>query len=84
MSLAPLTPAKKQIAADGTITERTEGERRLAEWRVNWFAYICFADAAASFGWTVYLVSVGIVHIVRAKTVMTTPPNKIRNVDNLN
>jgi hypothetical protein len=67
VSLAPFTAAKKQIAADGTIYERTESERRLAEWRVNWFAYLCFAGAVASLGWTVYLVSAGIVHIVRAR-----------------
>jgi hypothetical protein len=67
MSLAPFTPSKKQVAADGTITERTDRQRRLAELRVNWFAYLCFVGGAASFAWTVYLVSAGIVCIVRTR-----------------
>ena len=67
LSLAPYTPTKKHIAADGTVTVRTEGERRMMELRVNWFAYLCFAAGAASFVWTVYLVSAGIVCIVRAR-----------------
>jgi len=67
MSLAPFTPSKKQVAADRTITQRTESERRLAELHVNWFAYLCFAGGAASFAWTVFLVSAGIVCIIRAR-----------------
>ena len=67
MSLAPFTPSKKQVAANGMITVRTESDRRLAELRVNWFAYACFIGGAVSFAWTVYLVSAGIVCIVRAR-----------------
>ena len=67
ISLAPFTPSKKHIAADGTITQRAESERRLAELRVNWFAYLSFAGGAASFAWTVYLVSAGIVYMIRAR-----------------
>ena len=67
LSLAPFTPTKKQTAADGTVTARTESERRLAVWRVNWFAYLCFAGGVASFAWTLYLVSAGIVCIIRAR-----------------
>jgi hypothetical protein len=65
LSLAPYTPSKRQIAADGTVTVRTESERRLAELRVNWFAYVCFAGSATTFAWTVCLASAGIVCIIR-------------------
>jgi hypothetical protein len=67
MSLAPFAPTKKQVASDGTVTMRTERELRFAELRVNWFAYACFISGAASFVWTLYLVSAGIVCIVRAR-----------------
>jgi fatty acid desaturase len=67
LTVAPYTPTKWRVAADGTRTQRAANERRFAEWRVNWFAYICFAGAAASFTWTLYLVSAGIVSIVRAR-----------------
>jgi hypothetical protein len=67
ISLAPYTPTKWHVAEDGTRTERSEGERRLAELRVNWFAYLCFLSAAASLAWTVYLVSAGVVCIIRAR-----------------
>lgn len=65
LSLAPYTPTKHHRLADGTIVERTEAERRIAEWRVNWFAYLCFGGAAVSFVWTLGLASVGVVHIIR-------------------
>ena len=65
LSLAPYAPTKRYRLADGTIVERTEAERRIAEWRVNWFAYLCLGGAAVSFAWTLGLASVGIVHIVR-------------------
>ena len=67
LSLAPYTPSKKHIAADGTVTVRTESERRMMELRVNWFAYACFAGGTASFAWTLYLVSVGIFCIFRTR-----------------
>jgi hypothetical protein len=67
ISLAPYTPSKKQIAPDGTVTIRTEGERRFSELRVNWFAYLCFAGSALSFAWTVYLVAAGVVCVVKAR-----------------
>jgi len=67
MFLAPYTPPRKQISPDGTVILRTESERRLLELRVNWFAYLCLAGAAASFVWTVYLVIAGVVHLVKAK-----------------
>ncbi len=65
LSFAPYTPAKRYPLADGRIVERTEVERRIAEWRVNWFAYVCLGGAAVSFAWTLGLASVGIVHIIR-------------------
>ena len=65
--LTPYTPTKWRVGADGTRTQQSESERRLAELRVNWPAYLCFAGAAASFAWIVYLVSAGIISIVRAK-----------------
>jgi hypothetical protein len=67
LSLAPYTPSKKQIAPDGMIAQRTESDRPLAELRVNWFAYACFAGAAASFVWTVFLVSAGVIYSLRAR-----------------
>lgn len=67
LSLAPFTPSKKQMAADGTFPQRTESERRFTMLRVNWFAYACFVGGAASFAWTLYLVSAGVVCIVRAR-----------------
>ena len=67
MSLAPASPTRKQIAPDGTVTLRPESEMRLAEFRVNWFAYLCFAGATLSFAWTVYLVAAGVVCVVRVR-----------------
>jgi hypothetical protein len=67
ISLAPYSPPRKQVAADGTVTVRTESERRLGELRVNWFAYLCFAGAAVSFAWTVYAVIAGVVYVVRVR-----------------
>jgi hypothetical protein len=67
LSLAPYTPTKRYPLPDGRIVERTEAERRIAEWRVNWFAYLCMGGAAVSFAWTLGLVSVGIVQIIRHK-----------------
>jgi len=64
VSLAPYSPTRKQIAPDGTVTLRPESEVRFAELRVNWFAYLCFAAAAVSFAWTVYLVVAGVVYAV--------------------
>ena len=65
LALAPYTPAKRYRLADGTVIERTEAERHIAEWRVNWFAYVCLGGAAVSFAWTLGLASVGNVHIIR-------------------
>jgi hypothetical protein len=67
VTLAPYTPSKKQIAADGTVTVRTESERRMMMLRVNGFAYACMAGGAVSFAWTLYLVSVGIICVFRAR-----------------
>jgi len=67
VSLAPYSPPKRQVAPDGTATVRTESERRLGELRVNWFAYLCFAGAAASIAWTVYLVVAGVVYVVKVR-----------------
>lgn len=67
MLLAPFTPSKTRVAADGTITQRTANERRLAELRVNGFAYACFVGGVGSFAWTLYLVSAGIVCILRTR-----------------
>ena len=65
LSVAPYTPAKRYRLPDGRMVERTEAERRIAEWRVNWFAYVCFGAGTVSFARTLGLVSIGIVHIVR-------------------
>jgi len=67
LTLAPYAPTRKKIAADGTFTLRTENERRFAGLQANWFPYLCFAGAAGSFGWTVYLVAAGLVYVVRVK-----------------
>jgi len=67
MSLVPYSPTRKQIAPDGRVTLRSESEMRVAELRVNWFAYLCFAGAAASFAWTVYLIVAGVVYVVRVR-----------------
>ena len=67
VSLAPYSPPKKQVAPDGTVTVRTESERRLGELRVNWFAYLCFAGAAVSFAWTGYLIVAGVVYVIRVR-----------------
>jgi hypothetical protein len=65
LSVAPYTPAKRYHLPDGTIVQRTEADRRIAEWRVNWFAYVCLGGATISFAWTLGLTSVGIVHFIR-------------------
>jgi len=67
MSLAPFSPTRKQVGPHGTIVLKTESEKRFAELRVNWFAYLCFAGAAASFAWTVYLVVAGVVYVARVR-----------------
>jgi hypothetical protein len=58
--LAPYSPSTKVTRPDETRTQHSELE-------VNWPAYICFAGAAAAFAWTVGLVAVGIVFVIRTK-----------------
>ncbi len=67
MLMAPFTPGRVDRGPDGRGTQGHWTERRFAELRVNWAAYLCIAGAAVSFGWTVYLVSAGIVSIVRTR-----------------
>ncbi len=67
LSLAPYTPAKRHALPDGRIVERTEAERSIAEWRVNWFPYVCLGGAAVSFAWTLGLVSIGIAQFIRQR-----------------
>ena len=63
MVAAPYSPAKLKMGPDGIRVQRSEKERREAEFRVNWPAYACFAGSGLSLIWTLYLVSAGLLSI---------------------
>jgi hypothetical protein len=71
--MAPVTASKKTvtIGPNGPVTRmKTDAEYQAAKWhvfRINLPGYICFGAAAVSFGWTVFLVSYGVITVVRDK-----------------
>jgi len=79
--VSPLTPPSKRvvIGPEGrTMRPRTDAEARadsLRVWRVNWPAYACFAAGIVSFSWTLFLVSYGIVAVIRTKRQPDLPEN---------
>ena len=81
--VSPLTPSSKRvvIGPEGrTMQPKTDAEVRadkLRVWRVNWPAYACFAAGTASFGWTLFLVSYGIVAVIKRKRQPDVPENII-------
>lgn len=67
--MAPVTASKKTFNGP-VIRMETDAEYQAAKWhvfKINAPAYICFGAAAVSFGWAVFLVSYGVVTVVRDK-----------------
>jgi len=65
--MVPVTASK--MAVNSPVPRmKTDAEYRAAKWhvfKINAPAYVCFGAAAVAFGWTVFLVSYGVVTAVR-------------------